>query len=199
MLTGLYVPGDSIFHRARPGVKLLVLLVLTTCLLVFASPTTVLVGALVVVAGALVAGVGWRWLWTQVYALRWIIVLLTVVQVWVNGPVVATNVVGSLVVAITGAGLVTATTRTSDMMDAVIAGVEPLRRFGVDPERVGLLFSLAVRGIPVVVEIVREVSQARRARGLGNDLRALVIPVVIRTIRHAERVGEALVARGIDD
>lgn len=199
MLTGLYVPGDSVFHRARPGVKLLVLLVLTTCLLVFASPATVFLGACVVVAGALIAGVGWRWLAAQVYGLRWIIVLLTIVQVWVNGVVVATNVVGGLVVAITGAGLVTATTRTSDMMDAVVAGAGPLQRFGVNPERLGLLFSLAVRGIPVVVEIVREVSEARRARGLGGSLRALLVPVVVRTIRHAERTGEALVARGIDD
>ena len=199
MLSGLYVPGDSVFHRARPGVKLLILLVLTTCLLVFASPATVFVGACVVVAGALVAGLGWRWLWRQVYGLRWIIVLLTVVQVWVNGPVVATNVVGGLVTAITGAGLVTATTRTTDMMDSVIAATGPLRRFGVDPERVGLLFSLAIRGIPVIADIVREVSEARRARGLGSDLRALLVPVVVRTIRHAERVGEALVARGTDD
>lgn len=199
MLTGLYVPGDSGFHRARPGVKLLVLLVLTTCLLVFASPATVLAGACVVVAGALVAGLGWWWLWQQVYGLRWIIVLLTVVQLWVNGPVVATNVVGGLVTAMTGAGLVTATTRTSDMMDSVIAATEPFRRFGVDPERVGLLFSLAIRGIPVIAGIVHEVSEARRARGLGSDLRALLVPVVVRTIRHAERVGEALVARGTDD
>lgn len=199
MLSGLYVPGDSVFHRARPGVKLLVLLVLTTCLLVFASPATVALGAGVVVAGAFVAGLGWTWLWQQVYGLRWIIVLLTVVQVWVNGPVTATEVVGGLVVAITGAGLVTATTRTTDMMDTVIAGTEPLRRFGVDPERVGLLFSLAIRGIPVIADIVREVSEARRARGLSNDLRALLVPVVVRTIRHAERVGEALVARGTDD
>ncbi|MDO5697816.1 MAG: energy-coupling factor transporter transmembrane protein EcfT [Dermatophilus congolensis] len=199
MLTGLYVPGDSVFHRARPGIKLLILLVLTTALLVFASPATVLAGALAVVAGALIAGLGWKWLWQQIYGLRWIIVLLTVVQVWVNGAVTATNVVGSLVVAITGAGLVTATTLTSDMMDSIIAATEPLRRFGVDPERVGLLFSLAIRGIPVIADIVREVTEARRARGLGNNLRALLVPVVVRTIRHAERVGEALVARGADD
>ena len=199
MLTGLYVPRDSVLHRARPGAKLLVLLALTTCLLVFISPATVALGVVLVVIVALAARLGWAWLWEQVWGLRWIILLLTLVQLIVNGPLVAVNVVGGLTVAITAAGIVTATTRTTDMMDAVVAGTRPLRRFGADPERIGLLFSLAIRGIPVVAGNVTQVAEARRARGLGRSPRALAVPVVVRTIRHAERVGEALVARGVDD
>ncbi|MBO3153978.1 hypothetical protein [Dermatophilus congolensis] len=55
MLSGLYVEGDSWLHRVRPGVKLVGLLVFTTCLLVWSG-----VVAVVVVAGcvgfALVGG-----------------------------------------------------------------------------------------------------------------------------------------------
>jgi biotin transport system permease protein len=30
-------------------------------------------------------------------------------------------------------------------------------------------------------------------------VRALAVPLVIRTVRHADRLGEALAARGVDD
>lgn len=199
MLNGLYVPGTSLLHRARPGAKLLGLLVCTTALLIVASPVGVAVGFAAVVAAAAGARLGLRWLAGQFWSLRFIIVLLGVVQVLVNGAETAIVVVGNLVVAVVAAAVVTATTRTTDMMNTVVAGVRPLRRFGVDPERVGLMFSLALRSIFVVGDIVREVGEARRARGLDRSLRALLVPVVVRTVGHGERLGEALVARGLDD
>lgn len=177
----------------------MVLAVFTTLLFGIPGSAPVAAGAAVLVVAALGAGLSPGWLGRQVWGLRWIIVLLGVVQTLVGGPVRAFVVVGGLVVAIVAAALVTATTRTTDMMDAVARGLEPFRRFGVDPDRVGLLFSLAMRSIFVVGDIVREVGEARTARGLDRSLRALLIPVVIRTVRHGERVGEALVARGLDD
>lgn len=199
MLNGLYVPGNSILHRARPGVKLVGLALFTTLLFGVPGPVPVAVGAAVLVVAALAAGLSPRWLARQVWGLRWIIVALGIVQTFVGGPERAFVVVGGLTVAIVAAALVTATTRTTDMMDAVVRGLRPFRRFGVDPDRVGLLFSLAMRSIFVVGDIVREVGEARTARGLDRSLRALLVPVVIRTVRHGERVGEALVARGLDD
>lgn len=198
-MNGLYVPGTSVLHRARPGAKLLALLACTTVLLIVSSPVGVAVGFLVVAFAAAIGRLGARWFLGQIWSLRLIIVLLGVVQVLVNGPQAAIVVVGNLLVAIIAAAVVTATTRTTDMMDAVVAGARPFRRVGVDPDRVGLMFSLAVRSIFVVGDIVREVGEARRARGLDRSLRALLVPVVIRTVRHGERLGEALVARGLDD
>nr|WP_243892176.1 energy-coupling factor transporter transmembrane component T [Dermatophilus congolensis] len=139
-MSGLYVEGDSWLHRVRPGVKLVGLLVFTTCLLVWSG-----------------------------------------------------------VVAVVAASVVTATTRTVEMMDAVVVGVRPLRCVGVDADRVGLVFSLVLRSVFVVAGIVEEVGQARKARGLERSFRALLVPVVVRTVRHGERMGEALVARGVDD
>jgi ABC-type amino acid transport system permease subunit len=67
-------------------------------------------------------------------------------------------------------------------------------------------FKLLIRGyidifrsIPLLVGIVREVSEARKARGAGFSLRALAAPAVVRALRSADAMGDALIARGVDD
>ena len=199
MLSSLYVAGDSPLHRARVGPKLLAVLVLAAVLSIWRDPVVTGVLAAVVTVAALVAGLGPRWLGRQVWGLRWVVLLLGVVQVWSLGVWPAVVLVGGLVVAIVGAGVVTATTRVSDMMDAVVAGLGPARRLGVDPERVALALGLTVATIPVLAGIMTEVGQARAARGLQRSPRALLVPVVVRAVTHAQAVGDALVARGVDD
>nr|WP_284287061.1 energy-coupling factor transporter transmembrane component T [Angustibacter aerolatus] len=58
---------------------------------------------------------------------------------------------------------------------------------------------LTVRAVPVVAGLLDDVRDARRARGLERSPRALLVPLVVRTVRYADRLGEALVARGVDD
>jgi biotin transport system permease protein len=94
---------------------------------------------------------------------------------------------------------VTLTSRTSELVDALVAVLRPLRRLGVDPQRIGLLLALAIRSVFVVLQIAEEVRDAQRARGLTASPRAYAVPLIIRSLRHADELGEALVARGADD
>ena len=198
-MIGIYVAGDSAVHRARPGVKLAVLLAATTALLLAARWEVVTAGALIVVAVGLWAGLGLRGLGRLVWPLRWIVVVLTPVQAWLAGWERAYVVVGWLVVAVTAASLVSATTRVADMTDAIVRIVAPARRIGIDPERVGLVIALAIRSVPVLLDGLRVVREARQARGMRLTPDTLLTPLVVRAVRHADRVGEALAARGIDD
>ena len=108
-------------------------------------------------------------------------------------------VVGVICALVLLAGLVTLTTRTTDLVDAVVAASRPLRFLGVDPERVGLLLTLGVRCVPVVVGLAEQVREAQLARGLSSSPRAFAVPLLVRSLRHADALGEALVARGVDD
>ncbi len=186
-------------HRAPAWAKLLALVLLTTALVAFRSPPALTAGALLVLGGYALARLGAGRLWAVVRPVRWFVLMLVVFQWLTSGWQVMVVVVGTLVVAVAAAGLVTSTTSTTDLLDAVVAGLRPLRRLHVDADRVGLTFSLAVRALPVVQHAFDEAQDARKARGLGRSARALVTPVVVRTIRHAERTGEALAARGLDD
>ncbi len=198
-MIGLYVPGDSLLHRAPAGVKLVLLAVGLSMVTLFASPATVLVGLGVVMLLAGAAGVGGRAVLAQVRPLLWVLIALGAAQVWLAGWQAAVVMCSSILMAVLAAGLVTLTTRTQDLLDAVVGGLGPLRRVGVRPERVALLLALVIRTVPVLARIAGEVREARVARGAQRSARALAVPMVIRTVRHADRLGEALVARGADD
>jgi biotin transport system permease protein len=196
---GLFRPGTSIMHRAPAGLKLLLLAVGAVALVLVHRPLAVLLGLLLVEVGYLAAGFAPQELLRQVWPLRWVIVLLVPFQWWTAGWQAAVVVVGTLLTLVAAAGLVTLTTRTTALLDLLERLLQPARRVGVDPARVSLLLALTIRAVPVLVGTLGEVRDARRARGLERSPRALLVPAVLRTMRHADRLGEALVARGVDD
>jgi biotin transport system permease protein len=196
---GLYRPGDSVLHRWPPAAKLLALALAAVALALLRSWWAVLVALVVVVAAYLVAGWGPEEPWRQVWPLRWVVAVLLPFQWWTAGWRAAVVVVGTMLALVAAAGLVTLTTRTSALLDGFERALGPLRRVGVDPARTSLLLALTIRAVPVLVTTLAEVRDARRARGLERSPRALLVPVVVRTLRHADRLGEALVARGVDD
>lgn len=198
-MIGIYVPGDSLVHRARPGLKLLALLALTSLLVVVRSPGAVAVGFVAVALAYAVAGFGPRRFLAQIWPLRWILLLLIPFQWWTGGPWSVVTIVGTLVVAVLAAGLVSLTTRTTDLLDTFTWALGPLRSVRVDPERIGLLLTLTIRAVPVIRDLARDVGDARRARGLERSVRAYATPLVIRTVGYSHRLGDALVARGLDD
>ena len=198
-MIGLYHPGSSPLHRAPAVVKLLALLIGTTALVVVRSPAAVGVAAAVVLAFASVARIPAHLAWQQIRPLRWFVLVLAPLQWWSGGARAAVVVVGTLLVSVLGAAVVTLTTRVSAMLDVIERAAGPLRRFGVDPERGALVLALTIRAVPVLASTAGEVVEARRARGLQRSPRALLVPLVVRTLRHADRLGEALVARGVDD
>lgn len=198
-MIGLYRPGSSAVHRIPAGIKLAVLAVAAVVLVWWRSPAAVIAGVAALACGYVAAGLSARTAAAQVWPLRWVVLLLLPFQWWTAGLVSAVVVVGTLVVLVAAAGLVTLTTRTSALLEFFERALRGLRRFGVDPERVSLLLALTIRAVPVMMETVTQVHDARRARGLERSPRALLVPVLIRTMRHADRLGEALVARGVDD
>lgn len=196
---GLYWPRDTVLHRWPPGVKLALLALGSLALVVRSGLVALAVAALVVLLGYVVARVPPRVAWAQLRPLRWVALVLGLAQLLLSGWRSALAVVGALVVLVAAAGLLTLTTRVSALLDTVSRLARPLRRAGVDPDRIGLLAALTVRTVPVIAGIRDEVDEARRARGLDRSPRALLVPLVVRTVRHADHLGEALVARGLDD
>ncbi|GAB7189664.1 hypothetical protein NUM3379_03700 [Kineococcus sp. NUM-3379] len=194
-----FSPGTSVLHRARAGTKLLLLATGLAALAWAYSPAAVAVGSAVVAAAVLVARLPPRWVPQQLWPLRWTLLVVAAFQVLLQGWRAALVVTGTLLLAVLAAGVVTATTRVQAVLDVLQRLLRPLRPLGVDPERVALVLALTLRAVPVLAEAVQEVRDARRARGVERSLRALLVPLLIRTLRHADRLGEALAARGVDD
>jgi biotin transport system permease protein len=196
---GLYVPGDSVLHRTRAGHKLVAMLLAGAGSMLLDEVWQVGVALLLVVLGYVLAGLSPRLVVAQLRPLLWVAGLAAVVHVVVNGWERAAVVIGVLAALVLLAALVTLTTRTTAMVDAMVVACRPLRVFGVDPERVGLVLALGVRSVPVVIGLAEEVREAQQARGLGASPRAFAVPLIVRSLRHADALGEALVARGVED
>jgi biotin transport system permease protein len=196
---GLYVPGNSVLHRVRAGHKLVAMLLAGAVSVFLDEVWQVGVALLLVMLGYLLAGLSPRLVVAQLRPLLWVAGLAAVVHVFVNGWERAAVVIGVLAALVLLAALVTLTTRTTAMVDAMVVACRPLRVFGVDPERVGLVLALGVRSVPVVIGLAEEVREAQQARGLGASPRAFAVPLIVRSLRHADALGEALVARGVED
>lgn len=195
----VYQPGSSLLHRTPAGAKLLGLLLFTTALLIWRSPLSVAIGAVALIGCYLLAGLGIRALLASVWPLRWIVVVLVPFQWWLGGWRSAVAIVGTLILAVAGAALVSLTTRMTDLLDVLDRILRPLRFLRLDPERISLLIALSIRVAPVMMDLMHDVRDARRARGAERSMRALATPMVVRTVGYSQRLGDALVARGVDD
>ncbi|MFI6922423.1 energy-coupling factor transporter transmembrane component T family protein [Nonomuraea spiralis] len=198
-LTGAYVPGGSWLHRSPAGVKLAGL-ALSCTVLVLLRPAAALAGAAVVVVALYASSrVGVRAAWAQVRPVRWFAVALFGLQVVFADLDAAVSSTLRVVLAVALAGLVTLTTRTAAMLATLERGLSPARFVGLDPFRLSLLLSLTVRSVPVVASLAGRVREAQRARGVERSVRAFAVPLVVGALRHADALGEALSARGLDD
>ncbi|MFJ2029585.1 energy-coupling factor transporter transmembrane component T family protein [Streptosporangium sp. NPDC087985] len=196
---GLYLPGGSWLHRAPAGAKLLGLVLAETGVLLLPGPGSV-GAALVSVAGLYAAaGVPARLAWSQTRPILLIALFIGGFQMFSAGLDRALVVTGQLILCVSVAGLVTLTTRSSELLDVIERGCRPLRFLGVDGARVALVLALAIRAVSVTAALAQEVREAQRARGITNSPTAFAVPLLVRTLRHADNLGEALAARGVDD
>jgi biotin transport system permease protein len=196
---GTYLPGSSVIHRLPAGAKLAVLALAGVTSVLVDQAWQVGVGLAAVAVLYAVARLPARALLQQARPVLWLLLLVGAFHVAVDGWERAAVVMGVVVVLVLLAGLVTLTTRTTALLDTLVRTLRPLRRAHLDPERVALLLALSIRSVPVVMAIAEEVRDAQRARGLTASPRAYAVPLILRSLRHADELGEALVARGVDD
>ncbi|MCU1443889.1 MAG: cobalt transporter [Cryobacterium sp.] len=197
-MIGLYFPGRSVVHRT-PAVLGLVILATGVIMVGLTRDAWLLAGmGVVVFLLYLLARIPFRAAWQQVGPILWILIFAVPLQVLFAGWEVAGLMAGRLLIAVALAALFTLTTTVTAVLEAFQIFLRPFRRW-IDADRVGLLVALTIRCIPLVTDIVKEVLEARRARGTQGSLLALAVPVVVRSLYAADAIGEALVARGFDD
>lgn len=195
-MISLYRPGRSLLHRLPAGAKLAGLAVLALAVSLWQHTVWTAFGCLVgVFALFLAGGQGPAAFARQLWSTKWIVLLLVATQAvfvsWESAATVTARVIAVVLLA----GLVTTTTRTEDLLDALERVLRPLRRVGVDSARVAFVLSLTIAAVPVVASLAGRVAEAHRARGLRPGPRA-VVSLLVLALRHADDVGDAITARG---
>lgn len=197
---GVYLPGQTLVHRAPAGGKFLVLLafVLASSFVV-KTPQVAAVWLGAVAVGYTLARVPLRIAAGQIAPVLPVLLLLGAFQWWQRGLDFALTTVIVLLASVAAAALLTLTTTIAELMAAIEKGLSPFERFGLPVETISLAVSLTLRLIPLQLATVQEVLAARKARGAGFSITAFGTPVLIRSIRRGRLLGEALIARGVAD
>ncbi|AKK03353.1 energy-coupling factor transporter transmembrane component T family protein [Corynebacterium epidermidicanis] len=197
---GVYVPGDTFFHRMRAGWKFLGLVTFIIATSIWAqSALPGLACFLVTLTCYGIAHIPMRIARGQLLPPLPILVVIVVFQWWQLGWDAALGLFFTLYAAITAATLLTLTTHMSELMDAFEHLLAPLARFGVPVPAISLAMSLTIRLIPLQAQALADAISARKARGADHSIRAVILPVLVRSIRRAEAIGDALLARGAAD
>jgi biotin transport system permease protein len=196
---GVYRPGPSLLHRLPAGIKLVGLGGLIALMSVVVDTPVHLGFATFGVLGVLAAArMGPKTVMAQLRPVFWVVAVIFGFQLLFTDWQRALVVCGILTLSVALAAAVTTSTRTTDMLSAMTGAMRPLARFGFPVEQVALGLALTIRAIPLMVETVRQVDEARRARGLRFSPRIVVAPVVVAALRTADGFADALAARGLD-
>lgn len=198
MRLGLYSPGRSPIHVLPAGAKLLALAAAGLAIFLVDDPTAL--------AGCLATTICLFPLARLPFAAtaRQALPIAALLAFFLGVHALFTDFATGLVIVLRFATLmllgllVTMTTRVSAMTAALEHGLRPLARFGVDPAKAGFVFAVAIRFLPVLWENAREIRAAQKARGLDGSALALLIPLMVRTLRRAEEISEAIDARGVE-
>lgn len=197
-MIALYRPGSSPLHRMPAGPKVLAFMAITLVItLTASSPVSLAAAVTVACAGYLVAGLGVGQFARQVFAVRWLVAVMLVTQTIFLPPLVALTNTGRVLAVVVLAALISLTTRVPALLDATERALGPLRRFGVDPARVGLLLALTITTIPVIGGFARTIRDAQRARGVPVRLTTCAVPLLIMSLKHSDDLADALAARGV--
>ena len=198
-MIALYIHRDSPLHRLPAGIKL-------AGLAVFGAVVFFLPGlawqALALIVVMLLYQVARLPVLEIARALKPVVVLVAAIcafQWFAVGPLAAATIGAHIITLVLLAALVTLTTPFSAMIDAFSRAAGLARPLGVNPHKVGLATALAVRFIPVLLDDFRAIQAARRARGARSPGVFAVGPLLIKTLRMAGALGEAIEARGFDN
>ena len=197
---GLYEPGSSVLHRISVGWKVLGLLVVITAIVLADHPWQLGVAAVVLAAGFAIGRIRPAVAWAQLWPMRWIVLLVAIFQIVFAGLQPAIMLCGTLVLSVAAAALVTLTTRVSRnaRRPAAAAASAAPRRCRSRSDRVGAGADDPVHSAAGAGDAERLRSE-KGARTAGSRSAPWPHPCWSGALRTADEMGDALVARGVDD
>jgi energy-coupling factor transporter transmembrane protein EcfT len=215
-----YVPGDSPLHRLWAGTKLVGVAVLSIGLFIW--PTWVAEGIVAVLllsillavripAGAVPRPPAWLWLFVALGAFIAFasggspFLHLGGARVGMGGLETWARFVVLAIEFLCTAALVGWTTPLAELAPALARLAGPLRKLRVPVDELAVALALAIRCLPLVVDELRTLRDARRARRpagarkareLVDDTIELAVAALLSALRRAGELADAIEARG---
>ncbi len=219
---GQYFPGRSVLHRMDPRAKILLTIAMIAA--VFAAGTWL--GYVMLFAFAFAAirisGVGMKFVLRGLKPIFVIVVLTFLINIFFTtggtslvhwkfinitdkGLYAATRMALRLILLVLVTQLLTLTTSSIALTDAIEALLKPLSKIGFPAHEMAMMMSIALRFIPTLVEETDKIMKAQQARGAdfesGNLIQRaramlpLLVPLFVSAFRRADELAMAMEAR----
>ncbi|MGF1538472.1 MAG: energy-coupling factor transporter transmembrane component T family protein [Elainellaceae cyanobacterium] len=202
-MLGLYISRPSPIHRLPASSKLLLLACAGIGLFWLHSVGALLLGLGLVLGSAAAARLPPRQVTKQLRPILPVLLGIWLLHGWATTWETGTIVVLRFGVLVLLATVVSLTTRVSAMMAVLERSLRPfefvLKRAGLSVSTVTLMLVLTIRFIPVLLTQLQEIQAAQQARGVSRPALTLWMPLLLKTLRLADQVTEALDARGYGD
>lgn len=194
MLT-LTSPIETFAHRLPAAAKLAALCGFTVILFVLKDPFALGVAALV--TAGLLASAGFGFARQSLIMLRPLVPFVAIIALWHlwQGDAAGVPILLRLITAVAAANFVTMTTRLTDMIAVFRTLARPLSPL-IKPATLALTIALVIRFLPVMLLRAGQISDAWRARSPRRPGWRILLPVTLAALDDADRVDEALRARG---
>lgn len=222
---GQFVPKDSPVHRLDPRTKIIgMILYVTAVLLIKSVLWAFAIPAVFVIFVTLLSKVPLGYLWKAIKPLRWVLLMMFVLQIlmvhgaedtvwlsWWKIVITKESVLNALfislrlVLLVTGTSLMTLTTSPLALTDGLERLLAPLKVIKFPAHELALMMSIALRMIPVLMEETERVRKAQLSRGAdfesGNILRRakamipILIPLFVSAFRRADELAMAMESR----
>ena len=197
-MLSLYVPGPSPIHRLPAGVKLLALAAGSGALFLVPGIPVHAAELLALLVLFRVARLPGKEVFDQLRPALILLVPIFLFHVFVTDWVLGLETVLRVLALLLFAVIVTLTTKLSEMIEVLERVMRPLRLAGINPSKAGMMLSMVIRLIPLLMREAGEILEAQRARGLERNAIALLVPLLIKALKMADDLSDAMDARGYD-
>ena len=219
---GQYYPTDSIIHRIDPRVKLAASFGFIIMLFVINSFFGYALAATLTLAVMLFSKVPPLYALRGLRAIILIIAFTTVLNVFFTpgetelfqifgatvtqeGVFMAARTATRLILLIIGSSMLTLTTTSIELTEAIEFSLKPFKKIGVPAHEIAMMMTIALRFIPTLTEEMDKIMKAQASRGADFDTGGLIkkakalvpvlVPLFISAFRRADELATAMESR----
>ena len=195
MLT-LTSPHKTWAHSLPAGAKLAALC-LWTGLVLHLTGLSLWLASATVLALVATGGSSFATSWGRMLRPLWPFAAIVLVwQLWIGQPIGAVTVLLRMAATVGLANAVTMTTQLAEIIAVITWLTQPLQRVGLSPKVLALSVALMIRFIPVMLLRFDQIANAWAARSPRKPGWRILVPTLLAALDDADRVAEALRARG---
>jgi len=219
---GQMYPGNSVVHRLDPRFKIVFTMIFVVMLFTASTPITMALNVVFVLFCYILAKIPFKMLWKTLKPVIPIVIFMTVfnllfysgetvlLKAWIfkitlEGVKTAVFMIFRITLIILGTSLLTYTTSSIELTDAIESLLSPLKKLRFPVHELAMMMTIALRFIPTLIEETQKIMSAQKARGAdfesGNliqrakALMPILIPLFISAIKRAGELATAMESR----